>query len=122
MYSEMKKNIENSDAPSRIPTTLAPVSVLIRKMRNGTSGAAERSSIATNAAIRTTDSASRVTIFVEPQPALLASSSAYANTERPAATATAPAPAQEVRGAAAEQQEAAESDDVRVDYPGQILL
>ena len=35
----MKKNIENSGAPSRMPTTLAPVSVLMRKIRNGTRGA-----------------------------------------------------------------------------------
>ena len=42
----MKKNSENSDAPSRMPTTLAPVSVLMRKIRNGTRGACERSSIA----------------------------------------------------------------------------
>src|SRR5438105_11740 len=43
MYSVMKKNIENSDAPSRIPTTLAPASVLRRKRRKGTRGACERS-------------------------------------------------------------------------------
>ena len=42
MYSEMKKNIENSDAPVSSPTTLAPVSVRMRKIENGTSGAAER--------------------------------------------------------------------------------
>ena len=72
----MKKNIENSDAPSSTPTTLAPVRVLSRKIRNGTSGAFERSSIATNAAISAAEAASRLTILVEPQPALLASTSA----------------------------------------------
>ena len=76
MYSEMKKNIENSEAPSRIPTTLAPVRVLSRKIRKGTRGAAERSSIATKAPISATASASRLTIFAEPHPALLASRSA----------------------------------------------
>src|SRR3981189_2383186 len=87
----MKKNIENRDAPSRIPTTLAPVRVLSRKIRKGTRGARERSSIQTKAAISTTASASRLTIFVEPHPELLASSSAYARSERPAVMATAPA-------------------------------
>ena len=38
MYSEAKKNIENSDAPTSRPTTLAPVRVGSRKIRNGTSG------------------------------------------------------------------------------------
>ena len=52
MYSEMKKNIENRDAPVSTPTTFAPVSVRRRKIENGTSGAAERRSIATNAASR----------------------------------------------------------------------
>ena len=32
MYSEMKKNIENSDAPVSSPTTFAPVSVRRRKI------------------------------------------------------------------------------------------
>src|SRR5215208_5215774 len=91
MYREMKKNIENREAPSRIPTTFAPVSVLSRKIRKGTRGAFDRSSIATNAPIRITESASRLTIFVEPQPALLASRKAYARTDSPAVTLTAPA-------------------------------
>ena len=72
----MKKNIENSDAPSSTPTTLAPVRVLERKIRKGTNGAFERSSITMNAPIRATESASRLTILAEPHPALLASSSA----------------------------------------------
>jgi hypothetical protein len=91
IYREMKKNIENREAPSRIPTTLAPVSVLRRKIRKGTSGAFERSSIATNAAIRASESASRLMILVEPQPALLASRSAYARSDRPAVMLMAPA-------------------------------
>ncbi len=35
MYSEMKKNIENSDAPISRPTTLAPVNVRRRKIPEG---------------------------------------------------------------------------------------
>ena len=72
----MKKNIENSEAPIRIPTTLAPVSVRRRKIRNGTSGASERSSIATKAASSATASASSPIVCVEPQPASVASTSA----------------------------------------------
>ncbi len=72
----MKKNIENSEAPSSNPTTLAPVRVLSLKIRNGTSGFAERSSIATKAASSPAASASRPTVWVEPQPASLASTSA----------------------------------------------
>ena len=58
MYSVMKKNIENSDAPTRSPTMLAPVNVRDRKIRNGINGASDRSSIATNAAISAAESAS----------------------------------------------------------------
>src|SRR5256885_601068 len=50
MYSEMKKNIVNRDAPTSSPDTFAPVRVRDLKMRNGTRGEAERSSIAVNAA------------------------------------------------------------------------
>ena len=42
MYSVMKKNIENSDAPTRSPTMLAPVNVRDRKIRNGINGASDR--------------------------------------------------------------------------------
>src|SRR3954463_728591 len=91
MYSEMKKNKGNSEAPSRRPETFAPVSVLRRKILKGTSGAFERSSIATKIPIRATDPASRLTILVEPQPELLASRNAYASRERPAVMLTAPA-------------------------------
>ena len=72
----MKKNIENSDAPTSSPTTFAPVSVRRRKIRNGTSGAAERSSITTKAASSAADSASKPIVWVEPQPASVASTSA----------------------------------------------
>ena len=52
----MKKNIEKSEAPTRMPTTLAPVRVRMRKIENGTSGLRERSSITTKAAKRTSES------------------------------------------------------------------
>src|SRR4051794_37802382 len=91
MYSEMKEKIENSEAPGRRPETFAPVSVLRRKILKGTSGAFERSSIATKIPISATDPASRPTILVEPHPELLASRKAYASRERPAVMLTAPA-------------------------------
>ena len=72
----MKKNIENSEAPISRPTTLAPVSVRSRKIENGTSGAAERRSIATKAPSSATAPASRPIVWVEPQPASGASTSA----------------------------------------------
>ena len=72
----MKKNVENRDAPSSRATVLAPVSVLSRKIRNGTSGAFERSSIATKIAISAAEPASRPMILVEPQPDSLASRNA----------------------------------------------
>src|SRR4051812_21038085 len=91
MYREVKKKNENSEAPSSRPETFAPVSVLRRKILKGTSGAFERSSIATKIPIRATDPASRLTILVEPQPELLASRNPYASRERPAVMLTAPA-------------------------------
>ena len=54
----------------------APVSVRFRKIPNGTSGAAERSSIATNAPIRAAATPIRPSVWNEPQPALDASTSA----------------------------------------------
>ena len=76
MYSEMKKNIENSEPPTSSPTTFAPPSVRIRNTRKGTSGLLERRSIPTNAAIRAEAAIRRATVRAEPQPALFASSSA----------------------------------------------
>src|SRR5919109_728908 len=95
MYREMKKNIEKSDAPTRRPTTFAPVNVRRRKIRNGMSGAVDRSSIATKAASSAADSASSPIVWVEPQPASVASTSAYTRTESPAVTLTAPAKSNE---------------------------
>ena len=76
MYSEMKKNMLNRDAPVRIPTTFAPVRVRFRKIEKGISGEAEPSSIATNAAIMAAAAASRPIVWPEPQPASGASISA----------------------------------------------
>src|ERR687898_638054 len=87
----MKKNIENSDAPTRSPTMLAPVSVRRRKIRNGISGAAERSSIATKAAISAAESPRSPSVWADPHPASVASTIAYTSSERPAVTLTAPA-------------------------------
>ena len=53
MYSEMKKNIENSDMPISSATVSAPRSVRRRKIENGISGARERVSITRNAASST---------------------------------------------------------------------
>ena len=69
----MKKNIENRDPPTRSPTTLAPVRVRSRKMRNGISGACERRSIAMKAAISAAESPIRPSVCGEPQPASAAS-------------------------------------------------
>src|SRR5438067_13174449 len=91
MYSEMKKNIENSDAPTSRPDTFAPVSVRERKMRKGTSGDAARDSMKAKTASNPAATASRPTVWKEPQPAFCASTSAYTSTDRPAVTDTAPA-------------------------------
>src|SRR6266487_3736485 len=118
----MKKNIENSDAPTRSPTMLAPVSVRRRKIRNGISGACERRSIAMKAAISAADRPIKPSVCSEPQPALVASPIAYTRTERPAVTVTAPAASQQVGHSPAEQQEAAEGEHVRVHDPGEVRL
>ena len=69
----------------------APVRVRSRKIRKGTSGAFERSSIVTKIPISAADTASRPMILVEPHPELLASRNAYASRESPAVMLTAPA-------------------------------
>ncbi len=55
---------------------MAPVRVRMRKIENGTSGLLARSSIATKAAISSTESTIRPIVWVDPQPTLLASTSA----------------------------------------------
>jgi hypothetical protein len=78
----MKKNIEKSEAPTRMPTTLAPVIVRMRKIEKGTSGARERRSIATKAISRIAEAARVPIVCAEPQPALSASSRAKTRAER----------------------------------------
>ena len=75
MYSEMKKNIENSDMPISSPTMLAPRSVRRRKIENGTRGWRWRSSITANAASRTAAPAD-ATAWSDPQPTSAASTTA----------------------------------------------
>ena len=87
----MKKNIEKSEAPTRRPTTLAPVTVRTRKIEKGTSGARERSSIATKAASRISAATIVPIVWTEPQPAVSASSRAKTKAERPSVIVTAPA-------------------------------
>jgi len=76
MYSETKKNIENSEAASSTPTMYDPVRVRALKMSNGTSGAATRRSITTNAASSARLTAISPIVSAEPQPAPLALTSA----------------------------------------------
>ena len=75
MYSEMKKNMLNSDMPMSSATMLAPRIVRMRKIENGTSGWRWRRSMTTKAARIKTDSTPRTIVFVDPQPLLLASTS-----------------------------------------------
>jgi hypothetical protein len=75
MYSEMKKNMLNSDIAMSSETTFAPRSVRLRKIENGTSGWRWRRSMTTKAARMTSDRAPSPSVFVEPQPAWLASTS-----------------------------------------------
>ena len=73
MYSVMKKNIANSEPPTISPTAFAPVNVRLRKMLNGTSGPSERCSISVKMPSSATATASSPIVFVEPHPALSAS-------------------------------------------------
>jgi hypothetical protein len=72
----MKKNIEKSEAPTRSPTALAPVSVRNLKIRKGINGSAERRSMKMKETISAAATPSRAIVCVEPQPALLASTRA----------------------------------------------
>ena len=54
----------------------APVSVRLRKIPNGTSGADERSSVTTKIANRISEPPIRLRILVEPQPEFEASTNA----------------------------------------------
>ena len=71
----MKKNIENSAIATSSATTLVPVIVRLRKMPNGTSGAFDRCSIATNAPSSASATAASPSVWPEVQPASFASTS-----------------------------------------------
>ena len=76
MYSETKKNIENSAIATSSPTTFVPLIVRLRKMSNGTSGALERRvSIRMKVPIRASATAPRPSVWPDVQPASLASTS-----------------------------------------------
>ena len=71
------KNIAKVMAPSRKPTTFAPVSVRnLAKIPSGTSGAFECSSTNTNSACRTAEAARTPSVWAEPQPTTFARVSA----------------------------------------------
>ena len=62
MYSVNRKNWENNAPASSTPDTFEPVSVRSRKIRSGSSGAFERSSITTKATMSATEAASSTTV------------------------------------------------------------
>ena len=68
MYNVPTKMKVKKLAPSRKPTTLAPAIVLERKRCSGNSGASERDSKTKKPTSRATDTASRATVWSEPQP------------------------------------------------------
>ncbi len=72
MYSVSRKNCENTAAPERIAARFEPDSVRSRKMRSGSSGAGERSSMPMNAAISATEAASSPAVSPVAQPCWLA--------------------------------------------------
>ena len=71
----MKKNMLNSDIAISSDTMSAPRSVRRRKIENGTSGSRLRSSIATNVASSSSDTAPSTSVLVDVQPELFASTS-----------------------------------------------
>ena len=62
------KNSENATAPTMAIAALAPVKERLRKMRIGSSGERERSSITTNATIRAAEVAKSASVEGAPQP------------------------------------------------------
>ena len=76
MYSEMKKNMLNSDMATSSATTFAPRRVRRRKIENGTSGWRWRRSMKRKATSRTTPTPPRTIVLADPQPAWLASTRA----------------------------------------------
>jgi len=90
MYSDRKKNIANSASPSSSPATLAPRSVRSLKIENGISGLGARASQAMNRASRPSAMPPSPIVWNVPQPALLASTSAYTSRASPPVTSAAP--------------------------------
>ncbi len=68
MYSVSTKNCENAMAPTITAMPFAAASVRWRKMRSGSSGAFERSSITMNAARSSADPARSPSVVGSPQP------------------------------------------------------
>jgi hypothetical protein len=91
MYSDKNTNIGNISPPSSSPARFAAATVRLRKNDSGTSGAADRASISTNAAISAAEPVSRPIVAAELQPWLLAVTTAYTSSDRPPVTVTAPA-------------------------------
>jgi hypothetical protein len=73
MYSEIRKNWENSAAPTSTPTRFAALSVRFRKIRSGMIGVRVRSSIARNDARSTAEAASSSMVRPVPHPRVAAS-------------------------------------------------
>src|SRR5262249_61935795 len=90
-YSDRNTNIGKTSAPSSSPARFAAVTVRLRKNDSGSSGAADRDSIITNAAISAAAAASKPIVVAEAQPGLPAATPADASSRRPPGTATAPA-------------------------------
>ena len=76
MYSVSRKNCEKTAAPERSEVTFEPVSVRSRKIRIGKSGAGDRSSMTTNAAINAPLSSSSPIVVGLAQPRCGASTTA----------------------------------------------
>ena len=91
MYSVSIRNIEKSAVPRMKPATLAPVTVLMRKIENDISGSCRRSSTATNDASSTAAVAKRPIVRADDQPKSFAFVIASTVSDRPEVTSTAPA-------------------------------
>ncbi len=75
-YSEMKTNIENSEAPSSTATMFAPRSVRRRKIENDITGSRDLISTTTNSTSSAAAPASFTSVWSDPQPTLTASTNA----------------------------------------------
>ena len=90
MYSVSRKNCENTAAPISSPARLEPDSVRERNIRIGSSGACERSSMATKATISAAEAASSAIVSVVPQPCWTARVIAYTSSISPPVIEMAP--------------------------------